>query len=62
LFKTRNDILCGGFSSISWTSNGQWATDYKCFIFSLKLRKIYKRQDDNYNLLFNKNNGPWFGY
>ena len=67
LFKTRKDILCGGFSSIPWKNSsgdfnsGGFKVDKKCFIFSLKLRKIYKRLNDNHNLLFYQDNGPWFG-
>jgi hypothetical protein len=47
LFVTRKDILCGGFSSISWKSKGGHTVDPKCFIYSLKTMKIYKRQNDN---------------
>lgn len=61
LFKTRKDILCGGFSSIQWNSTGEWTVDKKCFIFSLKLKKIYKRLNDNSNLLLTKNHGPAYG-
>ena len=61
LFKTRMDILCGGFSSVDWQSSGDWTVDTKCFIFSLKLRKIYRRQNDNKNINFNKSYGPCFG-
>ena len=62
LFKTRKDILCGGFSSIHWKGGGgEWAVDNKCFIFSLKLKKVYKRLNDNYNLYFGSDAGPWFG-
>jgi hypothetical protein len=61
LFKTSKDILCGGFSSIDWKSSGEFKVDKKCFIFSLKLRKVYNRLNDTYNLYFNQNVGPWFG-
>ncbi len=27
LFKTRKDILCGGFSSVSWKNTGSWTVD-----------------------------------
>ena len=61
LIKTRKDILCGGFSSIHWRNIGDFTVDKKCFIFSLKLCKLYKRLDDRSNLWFNKNWGPCFG-
>ncbi len=61
LFQTRKDILCGGFSSIHWKSSGDWTVDKKCFIFSLKLKKIYKPLNDNYNLYLNQTFGPYFG-
>jgi hypothetical protein len=62
LFKTRKDILCGGFSSIDWRGGGgEWVVDKKCFIFSLKLRKLYKRLNDNYNLYFSQSEGAYFG-
>ncbi len=63
IFKTRKDILCGGFSSINWKKSGDFAVDKKCFIFSLKeVYKLYKRLNDNDNLCFNESLGPWFGY
>jgi hypothetical protein len=62
LFKTRKDILCGGFSSVSWNNTGDWTVDKKCFIYSLKLKKIYKRLNDNYNLKFANNHGAAYGY
>jgi hypothetical protein len=61
LFKTRKGILCGGFSSVSWKDTGNWTVDKKCFIFSLKLKKIYKRLNDNYNLHFSTDNGAAYG-
>ena len=61
LFKTNKDILCGGFSSVNWNSSGLYTVDKKCFIFSLKLRKVYKRKNDNYNLYMLQNWGPYFG-
>ena len=61
LFLTRKDILCGGFSSITWKNTGEWTVDPKCFIFSLKTRKVYHRLNDTWNLLFNSGYGPWFG-
>jgi hypothetical protein len=61
LIKTRKDILCGGFSSINWKKSGGWTVDKKCFIFSLKLKKIYKRLNDTWNLYFGQGEGPLFG-
>ena len=61
LFKTDKDLLCGGFSSIPWSSSGEWTVDKNCFIFSLKSRKVYKRQNDRNNLHFGPNTGPYFG-
>jgi hypothetical protein len=61
LFKTRKDILCGGFSSISWKNSGEYFVDKKCFIFSLKLLKIYPRKNDINNLYFNPYHAAWFG-
>jgi hypothetical protein len=61
LLLTSKDILCGGFSSIDWKSSGEWVVDKKCFVFSLKLMKIYKRQNDTYNLYFNNSYGPCYG-
>lgn len=60
LIKTGKGILCGGFSSVSWKNSG-WTVDTKTFIYSLKLNKIYKRLNDNNNLLFNSGYGIWFG-
>jgi hypothetical protein len=61
LFKTRKDILCGGFSSINWDSTSGWTVDKKCFIFSLKLKKVYPRKNDNTNLYFGLEYGPNYG-
>jgi hypothetical protein len=61
LFKTRKDILCGGFSSIDWKNSGDWTVDNKCFIFSLKLRKVYNRLNDTNNLYFKESHGAYFG-
>ncbi len=49
---TKNDVICGGFSSIDWKNSGFYSIDPKCFIFSLKLMKVYKRLNDTYNLFF----------
>ncbi len=57
---TSKDILCGGFSSIEWKSSGEYTKDQKCFVFSLKLMKIYKRQNDVCNLYLNNSYGPNF--
>ena len=62
LFLTGKDILCGGFSSISWKNTGDWAVDPKCFLFSLKTRKVYHRLNDTKNLCFQSDRGPWFGF
>jgi hypothetical protein len=62
VFKTRKDILCGGFSSEPWKNTGGYIVDKKCFIFSLKLKKIYKRLNENYNLYFSSSTGPAYGY
>ena len=61
-FLTRKDILCGGFSSITWKNAGGYTVDPKCFIFSLKTGKVYHRLNDNNNLYFNSGFGPFFGY
>ena len=52
VIKSRKDILCGLFSSIDWKNTGGWTVDKKCFVYSLKLMKVYKRQNDNYNVHF----------
>ena len=46
---------------MSWKDTGDWTVDKKCFIFSLKLKKIYKRLNDNCNLYFDGNHGAAFG-
>ena len=61
LIKSRKEILCGGFSSIDWKNSGHWTVDNKCFIFSLKLNKMYERKSDTENLFFSQDIGPWFG-
>jgi hypothetical protein len=58
IFKTRKDILCGGFSSINWRNIGSWTADKKSFLFSLKLNKVYKQISDESNLLFDDSTGP----
>ncbi len=62
LFVTNKDILCGGFTSISYKNSGGWTDDPKCFIFSLKTMKIYKRKDNKDIVYFNNSHGPCFGY
>ncbi len=61
LIKTMKGILCGAFCSISWKSSGDWTVDKKAFLYSLKLKKIYKPLNDNNTLLFNPNYGFWIG-
>ena len=62
LIKTMKGILCGAFCSISWKGSGDWTVDKKAFLYSLKLKKIYKQLNDNYNLYFKPNYGFWIGY
>lgn len=62
LIKTNKDILCGGFSSIDWKQNDTWGIDKKCFIYSLKLKKVYPRKNDELNLYFGKDYGPNYGH
>ena len=53
VIKSRKDILCGLFSSIDWkNSEYDYIVDKKCFVYSLKLMKVYKRQNNNYNVFF----------
>jgi hypothetical protein len=61
VYKSRKDILCGGFSSIDWKNSGDWNVDKKCFIYSLKLLKIYKRLNDSSNLCFEATSGHELG-
>jgi hypothetical protein len=62
LIKTLKGILCGAFCSISWKNSGDWTVDKKAFLYSLKLKKIYKPLKDNHNLLFGSSYGLWIGY
>ena len=62
VIKSRKDILCGLFSSVDWKNTGGWTVDQKCFVYSLKLMKIYKRQNDNWNIYFGPGHyGGYFG-
>ena len=62
VYKSRKDLLCGGFSSIDWKNSGSWTVDQKCFMYSLKLLKIYKRLNDTNNLYFGTDIGHEVGY
>ena len=65
LIKNKKDNIFGGFSSISWTSDGKIHEDKKCFIFTLVNNfntepSKFVGSDTN-NIYHNKDKGPCFG-
>ena len=66
LYKNDKNIF-GGFTPVSWTSNGGWNKSEECFIFTLV--NIYNtgptkfpfQNKDNYSIYGNTSNGPCFG-
>ena len=67
LFQNQKDNIFGGYTSISWSSDGKWHTDKDCFLFTLtniygseptKFKNINKG-DEVYHYT---NDGPVFGY
>ena len=53
----------GGFTPISWKSNGSYKDDpsSNSFIFSLDKQKIYSVKKGWYSVYHNESNGPSFG-
>jgi len=66
LLKTENSVF-GGYSPISWSTDGNWHTSSDCFIFTLinvhmtEQTKFPFKNKDQYSVYHHSNNGPWFG-
>ena len=64
LIKSEDNKRFGGFTPLSWKSEGDYLNDKekKTFIFSLDNKQIFQLKDGKNALYLSKNNGPCFGY
>ena len=59
--KSKNGKRFGGYTSISWKSLNRYIPDEKAFLFSLDLRKCFKKQNNPQAIYDHYNYGPTFG-
>ena len=59
--KSKNGKRFGGFASVSWKSLNRYVTDEKAFLFSLDLKKCFKKQKNPQSIFDHYNYGPTFG-
>ena len=64
LIKSEDNKRFGGFTPLSWKSEGDYLNDKekKTFIFSLDNKQIFQLKDGKNALYLSKNSGPCFGY
>ena len=66
LYKNEKSVF-GGFSSISWSTDGKWHSPPDCFIFTLinihntEPTKFPLKNNDKNAIYHHSNNGPCFG-
>jgi hypothetical protein len=46
LFKSSKEKICGGYTSISWNTDGTNHVDNSAFLFSVSLKKKYLSEKD----------------
>ena len=60
--KLSNGFRFGGFSGISWKSEGGWVKDDKAFLFSLNNKLKFMNNNTNTTIYHGSGYGPDFGY
>ena len=60
--KLSNGFRFGGFSGISWKSEGGWVKDDKAFLFSLNNKLKFMNNNTNTTIYHGSRYGPDFGY
>lgn len=60
LLKTSKGKVCGGYTFVSWTSSGTFASDERAFLFSVSNEQRYVCRDMN-RAVFHSEAGPSFG-
>ena len=61
LIRNTKGYRCGGFTTVSWSSRGNYANDQNAFIFSLDYKEQYFSYDGNNAIYDNGSYGPTFG-
>ena len=62
LIRTTKGYRCGGFTSLSWNSNGGYNHDKNAFLFSLEYKEMYPINNDGTNAIYDHSSyGPTFG-
>jgi hypothetical protein len=61
LIRNTKGYRCGGFTTQSWSSSGNYRTDQNAFLFSLEYKEYYTTYDGQNAIYDNSSYGPTFG-
>ena len=61
LIRNTKGYRCGGFTSQSWSSSGNYKADPNAFLFSLEFKEYYPTYDGTNAIYDNSGYGPTFG-
>jgi hypothetical protein len=61
IFKSKAQMIFGGFTQESWDSKSKWKKDEKAFIFSVDRKQIYRVKDAQKAIYCDSKRGPSFG-
>ena len=61
IFSTNDDLVLGGYLSVSFNENSGWIHDENAFLFSINPNEKYPSLDTSYTFYGGKDRGPTFG-
>ena len=65
LFETKEGVIGGIYTPLSWDSNSGWKNDMETFIFNLNKNQKYKKLKNDYSIYCCSSQCPWvycFGF
>ena len=60
LIRNTKGYRCGGFTSQSWSSSGNYKADPNAFLFSLEFKEYYPTYDGT-NAIYDNEDKEWYG-